>query len=165
MNSAILTRLVFSCFWPVRRIDFVFCTYSTTGFTELRWWARWWDTKPVLDLHVFSHWLHGNDYYSSMTGLTDLRWWARRWETKPVLDLQTLSHWSQMNWVVDWFIVYWYMSLNRNIKLVISWYRLTHSITLLIVVKNDFWIIRRFRDSTINGNEMITVKQNLSWMK
>jgi hypothetical protein len=107
MNSAILTRFVLTFFSPVRRMDFVFgtYTYSIDGFTDLRRWARKWLKRPVFDLQILSHWSQANVccYIYTTTGL-DLRRCARKWLDRPVFDLQILSHWSQASWLIDWFI-------------------------------------------------------------
>jgi hypothetical protein len=107
MNSAILTRFVLTFFSPVRRIDFVFdtYTYSIDGFTDLRRWARKWLVKPVFDLQTLSHNSQANVCcYTYSTTRLGLRRWARKCEDKPVFDLQILSHNSQANWLIDWFI-------------------------------------------------------------
>ena len=122
MNSAILTRFVFTFFLSVRRIDLGRLTYYwLAGLTLPRWWARIWLNKPVFDLHALLHWSQTNELptYSVLIYSVGLRWWARIWDARPVFDLQTLLqdwYW-QMNWLIDWFIDCFVMiCLNRNIK-------------------------------------------------
>jgi hypothetical protein len=124
MNSAILTRFVFT-FLSVRRIDLGRLTYCwLADLTLPRWWARIWLNKPVFDLQTFSHWLQDNElptYYSVLI-YSGLRWWARIWDASPVFDLQTFSqdwYWqtNYIDWLIDWFIDCFVMiCLNRNIK-------------------------------------------------